>query len=79
MPPFFFWLDMATPTTDEIYQALADNLLGPKSVTTDKETVVARDAKDFLDAAAAVGGIQAGGKSHRGLRFSQFQPPGGGG
>lgn len=76
--PVFFWFDMPLPTQDEILQLMADNLLGPKSTTVDGQTVVARDAKDFLDAAAALAGIEATEKAHFGLRFSQFVPPGSG-
>jgi hypothetical protein len=69
---------MPLPTQEELFEILVDNLLGPKSVTVDGQTVTARDAKDFLDAAAVIAGIEGGEIAHRGLRFSQFVPPGSG-
>lgn len=69
---------MPLPTQDEIYEAMADNLLGPKSVTVDGQTVTARDADDFIKAANAVSAIEAVNRAHHGLRFSQFVPPGSG-
>jgi hypothetical protein len=69
---------MPLPTQEELFEILVDNLLGPKSVTQDTTSVTARDARDFLDAAAAVAGIEGGEIAHRGLRFSQFVPPGSG-
>lgn len=64
------------PDSDDILDAAAEAATGPKSVTVDGQTVVARDIKDIKEAADLEAGRTAATKPHFGLRFSRQVPPG---
>lgn len=64
------------PDADDILDAAAESATGPKSVSVDGTTVVARDIKDIKEAADLEAGRTAAAKPHFGLRFSKQVPPG---
>ena len=64
------------PDSDAILDAAAEAATGPKSVSVDGTTVVARDIKDIKEAADITAGNVAKTKDQIGLYFRQ-QVPGG--
>lgn len=63
---------MATP--EEINDALAENALGPRSVTVGNENVQQHPLADQIAAANHLAGQQAATKPGFGLRFQQIKP-----
>lgn len=64
------------PTQEEINDAIAENLIGPKQVQGDEGTVTQHDLDDQIKAAKHLAANTAAAKNHRGLRFTKLIPQG---